>query len=161
MKDEYSALQSDAPESEEYNRISSSKFLYADVIYNAEASYSDWLKSEIQDEWATQLPEVNTYLDALTNIGRTVITKEELLTQLQQTLGTLSPAKIRSILQFLFDTSIIGFKVGAIWRFKCTFPAQGFAEASDYKVHFGLTKTLSLTEAYGEKEKQVISSDID
>lgn len=149
MKDEYAALRSEAPDSKEYARISSSNTLYADVIYNAEASYSDWLKSEIQDEWATQLPEVNTYLDALTNHGRTVITKRELLTQLQQTMGDIPPAKIRSILQFLFDTSIIGFKVGAIWRFKCTFPAQGFSEANEYKVHYGLTKALSLTEAYG------------
>lgn len=148
MKDDFRALESEAPESDEFKRIRTSDVLFADVIYNAEVSYSDYLKQEIRDEWATQLPEVNAYLDALTNIGKTVITKEELLTQLQQTMGEIQPAKIRSILQFLFETSIIGFKVGAIWRYKCNYPAQGFAESPSYKVHFGLTKTLSLTEAY-------------
>jgi hypothetical protein len=148
MRDDFIALNAEAPDSEEFKKINTAKVLFSDIIYNAEVSYSDYLKEEIRDEWATQLPDVNTYLDALTNIGKTVITKEELLTQLEQTMGELQAAKIRSILQFLFETSIIGFKVGAIWRYKCNYPAQGFTESPNYKVHFGLTKTLSLTEAY-------------
>ncbi len=146
MKDEKDGLESEDPDSEEFTKISNTDHLYADIIYTAEAAYSEWLKEEIKDEWETQLPEIKTYLDALTNIGKSVITKVELTNQLQQTFGKLEPARIRSILQFLFDTSIIGVKVGSIWRYKSVYPSQGFSESMSYKIHYGLTKVLSLTE---------------
>ncbi|MFD1774592.1 P-loop ATPase, Sll1717 family [Paenibacillus rhizophilus] len=150
MKDEKLALEAELPDSEDYKKICLTEVLYSDVIYSAEASFSDWLKDELKDEWETQKPEINIYLNTITNMGKTLITKEELKTNLEQTMGQIDPATIREIMSFLFEVSVIGFKVGGsnIWRFKSTMPSQGFNEADIYRVNFGLTKSLGLTETY-------------
>lgn len=150
MKDERAALETEMPNSDDYERINSTEVLYSDVIYSAEASFSDWLKDELKDEWGTQRPEINIYLNTITNIGKTLITKGEIKTNLEQTMGRLDNASLREIMTYLFDISVIGFKVGAstIWRFKSTMPSQAFNEAEIYRVNFGLTKSLGLTETY-------------
>lgn len=148
MKDEIEALESEAPESKEYEKIKNSTILSADMIYNAESAYSDYLKEEIKDEWSIQRPEIRIYLDAITNIGKTVIVAEDLKQQLELELGPLNQSKLKEILKFLFDISVLGLKVGAIWRYKCNYHGQGFTLDQNYKVHFGLNKALSLTESY-------------
>ena len=57
-------------------------------------------------------------------------------------------AMIDEGLRFLFDNSVIGFKVGqsAIWKFKCVYPSQGFVESDTYHVHDGLVRGLGLKE---------------
>jgi hypothetical protein len=60
-----------------------------------------------------------------------------------------TPGEMNSYLRFLFDNSIIGFRVGKSqqWRFKCFFKTQGFLESELYKVHEGLHRGLNLTES--------------
>lgn len=150
MRDEKLALEVEMPDSDEYRKIRDTEVLYSDMIYTAEASFSEWLKDELKDEWQTQKPEINIYLNTITNMGKTLISKDDLKVSLEQTMGHLDPAAMRDIMSFLFEMSVIGFKVGAsnIWRFKSTMPSQGFNEAEIYRINYGLTKSLGLTENY-------------
>ncbi len=150
MKEEKNNLESEDTESENFEYISTSSQLIADMIYNAEPAYSEWLKNELKDEWQTQKPELLNFLNIITNLGKTVISMDEFRLKYSETLGEIDQAALLSIMNFLFDNSIIGFKIGesTIWRFKCTYPAQGFTVTQSYRVHFGLTKSLNLTETY-------------
>lgn len=122
--------------------------LKADAIYEAEPSYSDYLYEEISDEWRNQDPDFLNYLSAIENLRYAVFKEEDFEAEIQKKLGTLDRSRIRLILRFLFDSSIIGFKVGdsQIWRFKCFIPNQGFIDSSQYKVHPGLIRRMGLTE---------------
>ncbi|MCW2274312.1 ATPase [Rhodoblastus acidophilus] len=117
-------------------------------IYNAEAKYSDWLIQEIRDEWQVQFPRINTLFSAIQNHGATTLTAEDLCNSLRQLERIASTRDINADLRFLFDNSIIGFRVGKSqqWKFKCFFTAQGFVESAIYKVHDGLHSGLNLTE---------------
>lgn len=154
MKDERSALEAEMSDTDEYKKIARTEVLYSDLIYSAEASFSDWLKDELKDEWETQRPEITLYLNTITNMGKTLITKDELKSGLEQTMGKLDLATMREIMTFLFEISVMGFKVGAssIWRFKSSMPSQGFNEADVYRINFGLTKALGLTETYQSEQ---------
>lgn len=117
-------------------------------IYNAEPNYSDWLKGEIIDEWRAQRPDITKYLDAIQNIGSTVITKESFVGALSSLGLKLTDPEAVEVFRFLFSNSLIGLKVGRSqqWRFKCFQPAQGFIESDEYKVHDGLIRALNLRE---------------
>lgn len=122
-----------------------------DSIYEGESSYSEYLFGELLDEWKTQVPDFEIYLGGFENIGQSVFTQEQYLTELQKKIDGLDRAKFRSILRFLFENSIIGFKVGKStqWRFKCFQPNQAFQDTSEYKVHPGLKKRLGLKDPKG------------
>ena len=118
-------------------------------IYNVEPAYSEWLVEELRDEWRAQYPLINELFSALQNIGKTNVSKED-LSQALATLGVdVGPNDLRTQLKFMFDNSIIGFRVGKSnqWRYKCFFPSQGFVESDLYKVHDGLHRGLNLTES--------------
>lgn len=122
-------------------------------MYNAEAAYSEWLVNELKDEWATQFPDVNRILEAVQNNGSTNITRDELRASLQNMGIEVPEAELTRYMRFLFDNSIIGFRVGKSqrWMFKCINPAQGFLDAEVYKIHDGLTKGLNLREPRAEQ----------
>lgn len=125
-------------------------------IYNAETSYSEWLKDEILDEWRAQRPQIRNYLSAIQNNGSTLINKSSFKTSMNNLGVQLSDADTIDILRFLFANSIIGFKVGKSqqWRFKCFQPTQGFIETDDYKVHDGLIRALNLREPRNPTQEQ-------
>lgn len=118
------------------------------AIYNAEAQYSAWLREEIIDEWVNQFPLVEGLLSAIEAVGSTTFTPKKFQRALVDSGIAAEKAELLRHLRFLFENSIIAFKVGQsqIWRFKCTSPSQGFVEASTYKVHDGLVPALSLKE---------------
>lgn len=120
-----------------------------DSIYGAEPGYSEWLKQELLDEWSVQRPAITNLFHAIQNHGSTNITQEALAGELRKIVGQVSTADVLSNLRFLFDNSVIGFKLGASkeWRFKCFYPSQGFVESNEYRVHEGLVRALNLTEA--------------
>ncbi|MBN1929696.1 MAG: hypothetical protein JW764_09175 [Chlorobiaceae bacterium] len=122
--------------------------LQAEMIYDAEPGYSEWLKQELLDEWAVQFPEIRTLFDAIQNNGSTNITSEQLIAEYAKMGTTLDRGDVLKHLRFLFDNSIIGFKLGAstIWRYKCFYPSQGFVEAGEYRIHEGLVRALNLKE---------------
>lgn len=130
--------------------------LEVEFIYQAEPKYSEWLRQEIIDEWAVQRPEIRVLLDAIQNNSSTNFTKEELLKELKKIDESYSDEKINEHLRFLFDISIIGFKIGqsTLWKYKCFYPTQGFIDSEEYKVHEGLTRVLNLKE-FRDKSEQI------
>lgn len=122
--------------------------LEAESIYAAEPGYSEWLKKEIIDEWAVQKPIIVQLLNSLQNNGSTNFTKEALEKELMALDVILKPGEVIDHLRFLFDNSIIGFKIGSSkeWRFKCFYPTQGFVDSIEYRVHEGLVRVLNLRE---------------
>ncbi|WP_323029109.1 P-loop ATPase, Sll1717 family [Castellaniella defragrans] len=129
--------------------------LTCEAIYGAEPGYSEWLKQEITDEWKVQKPIIVQLLHAIQNNGSTNFTQAAISSELKKLIGQVSVSDVLNHLRFLFDNSIIGFKLGASkeWRFKCFYPSQGFLESNEYRVHEGLVRALNLTEAR-EREEQ-------
>ncbi|EHM7710083.1 hypothetical protein QD126_000113 [Salmonella enterica] len=122
--------------------------LEVEYIYQAEPSYSEWLKQEINDEWAVQRPEIKILMSAIQNHSSTIFTKNELVAELQKIDATYNTELINEQIRFMFDISLIGFKVGqsTIWRYKCFYPSQGFIDSDEYKIHDGLIRVLNLKE---------------
>lgn len=122
--------------------------LECESIYAAEPGYSDWLKQELLDEWKVQRSSIAHLLDAIQNNGSTNFTSEDLRQQLEKQGHATSPVEMLTHLRFLFENSIIGFKIGAStqWRYKCFAPSQGFIESDEYKIHEGLVRALNLRE---------------
>jgi len=133
-----------------------SKKLEVEYIYQAEPSYSEWLKQEIFDEWAVQRPEIKSLLAAIQNHSSTIFTKEELVSELKKIDENYNVDSISEQIRFLFDISFIGFKVGqsTIWRYKCFYPSQGFIDSDEYKIHDGLIRVLNLKEPRDKAESQ-------
>jgi len=123
--------------------------LLVSSIYEAEYQYSEWLLEEIKEEWSVQSPEISQLFDAIQNNGLTVIEKSEYKGQLEK-LGFefISPAQFNEKLKFLYNNSIIGFKIGGqnYWRYKCFYNSQGFSDEPEYHIHDGLIKALNLAE---------------
>jgi len=122
--------------------------LEAESIYTAEPGYSDWLKQEILDEWSVQKPLIIQLFNALQNISSTNFTKEDLTRELKNLNVDLEAGDALNHIRFLFDNSIVGFKLGESkgWRFKCFYPTQGFVDSNEYRVHEGLVRALNLRE---------------
>ncbi|WP_347069191.1 hypothetical protein [Flavobacterium sp. WV_118_3] len=117
-------------------------------IYNAEPGYSEWLRQEILDEWSVQNPIIADLLNSLRNNASTNFTTTEFEVELKKLRPATNSSEIFEYLKFLFDNSIIGFKLGSSteWRFKCFYPSQGFLASSEYRVHEGLVRALNLKE---------------
>lgn len=124
--------------------------LSADAIYSAEAALGDYLYDELIDEWKTQHPNIEQYLNAFSNLGKAVFAPRELREQLEKQGLSFDNAQYQDTLRFLYENSIIGFQVGAqtIWRFKCTHPGQSYSDSPEFRVHNGLIKRLNLREPY-------------
>jgi hypothetical protein len=118
-------------------------------IYNSEPAHSEWLLEELRDEWRAQYPRINDLFSAIQNHGRTNFTGDDLAHALKGVGVDASPGERIGYLRFLYDNSIIGFRVGKSqqWRFKCFLKTQGFLESELYKVHDGLHRGLNLTES--------------
>ncbi len=122
--------------------------LECDSVYDAEPGYSEWLKNELLDEWRVQKPIIDKLFQAIQNNGSTNITKEKFLESIRLLEPSTDEASAVGHLKFLFDNSIIGFKLGdsTQWKFKCFSPSQGFVESEEYRVHDGLVRVLNLRE---------------
>lgn len=120
----------------------------ADLIYEAEPSYSEWLKQEIVDEWAVQYPRIKNLLDVIQNLGSTNLSSDAFEAQLQAELPSLGNSECYESIRFLFENSILGFKTGnsSIWKYKCVYPSQGFVRMEEYRIHDGLVRCLNLKE---------------
>lgn len=129
--------------------------LECDAIYNAEPQYSTWLRNELLDEWSTQFPAIKSLFEALTDIATTVFSAADLKASLRKVGVDASDIDVASYLRFMFENSIIGFKVGKSqqWRFKCFYQSQGFLDSDAYKVHDGLIRSLNLKEPRSSQEQ--------
>ena len=117
-------------------------------VYNVEAKYSEWLVDELKDEWRAQFPAINQLFEAIQSVGATNFGAEDLKAALTKIGAPCSDSELKSHLKFLYENSIIGFRVGKSnqWKFKCFFSSQGFIDSEVYKVHDGIHKGLNLTE---------------
>lgn len=123
--------------------------LPVDAIYQAEPQYSEWLLEEVKEEWSVQVPIIKQLFDAIQNNGSTVITKEDFRTQLTKVgLNFTTVTELNEQLKFLYNNSIIGFKIGEqnYWRYKCFYNSQGFSDEQEYHIHDGFYKSLNLSE---------------
>lgn len=122
--------------------------LECDSVYDAEPGYSEWLKLEVLEEWKVQRPSIVSLFNALQNHGSTNFSIDSLSNELKKLGIEESTADTLESLRFLFENSVIGFRLGSSneWRFKCFYPSQGFVEADEYRVHHGLVRALNLTE---------------
>lgn len=122
--------------------------LEAESIYSAEPGYSEWLKQEILDEWSVQKPIIMQLLNAIQNNASTNFSSADLARELENLNIEASKNEVLALIRFLFDNSIVGFKLGDSkeWRFKCFYPAQGFLDSDEYRVHEGLVRALNLRE---------------
>ncbi|HTB52288.1 MAG TPA: hypothetical protein VK718_05885 [Ferruginibacter sp.] len=120
----------------------------SESIYSAEPGYSEWLKQEILDEWSVQNPAIVDLLNSIQNNSSTNFSFEELEGELKKVKPNITSTEVLDNLRFLFDNSIIGFKIGESkeWRFKCFYPSQGFISSSEYRIHEGLVRALNLKE---------------
>ncbi|NBB25017.1 ATPase [Porphyrobacter sp. SLTP] len=123
--------------------------LECQAIYNVEPAYSEWLVEELKDEWRTQFPMINSLLATIQSMGKTNFDRVDFERALKANGASCTSNDVTSYLRFLFDNSIIGFRVGKSnqWRYKCFFSSQGFVESELYKVHDGLHRGLNLTES--------------
>lgn len=123
--------------------------LECQAIYNVEAKYSEWLVDELKDEWRAQFPAINKLFEAIQNSGRTTFSMDALKVSLEQVGLKCTESQVQSHLRFLYENSIVGFRVGKSnqWRFRCFFNSQGFIDSAVYKVHDGLHRGLNLTES--------------
>lgn len=123
--------------------------LECESIYDAEPGYSEWLKQEVLEEWKVQRPSIVSLFNAIQNHGSTNFSLASLSNELKKLSIEEAPAEILEHLRFLFENSVIGFRLGSSneWRFKCFYPSQGFVEANEYRLHHGLVRALNLTEA--------------
>jgi hypothetical protein len=131
------------------DEVRSFEKLECDSVYEAEPGYSEWLRLEVLEEWKVQRPSIVNLLNALQNHGSTNFSLADLSTELKKLSVHEAPAQTLDNLRFLFENSVIGFRLGSSneWRFKCFYPSQGFVEADEYRVHHGLVRALNLTEA--------------
>ena len=123
--------------------------LLVDSIYEAEPQYSEWLLEEVKEEWSVQVPAIKQHFDAIQNNGSTILPKADFVAQLARLgINFTNSAQISELLKFLYNNSVIGFKIGEqnYWRYKCTFNSQGFSDENIYHVHDGLIKALNLSE---------------
>ncbi|KRD12495.1 ATPase [Flavobacterium sp. Root901] len=125
-----------------------SEVIDSECIYEAEPGYSDYLKKEIIDEWGVQNPMITDLLNSLQNNSSTNFTQDDLYNELKKLKPELTETEMIEHLRFLFENSIIGFKLGQSteWKFKCFYPAQGFISSPEYRVHEGLVRGLNLKE---------------
>lgn len=137
--------------------------LNADAIYAAEPAFSEYLVNEIKDEWRTQLPDIDTYLMTFENIATTVFTADTFESEIRKKKPDLDRSAVRAIMRFLFDNSIIGIGVAAgatkQWRYKCVHTTQRYADADQFRVHFGLKRHLGLKDATGAAATEATASD--
>ena len=125
------------------------ELLAASSVYEAEPGYSEWLEQEVLDEWGVQRPDIRDLFKALRNNSSTNFSKDDLVRELDSLGLDSDSVSVDSHLRFLFDNSIIGFKLGQSteWKFKCFYPSQGFVASDEYRVHEGLVRALNLTES--------------
>ncbi|KRC20173.1 P-loop ATPase, Sll1717 family [Acidovorax sp. Root219] len=131
------------------DEVTSYPLLECEAIYRAEPAYSEWLKEELLDEWKVQRPIIEKLFQALQHNGSTNFVREDLERELKKIDQSIEPSSLSEHLKFLFENSVIGFRLGTNqeWKFKCFYPTQGFVESEEYKVHDGLVRGLNLTES--------------
>jgi hypothetical protein len=123
-------------------------------IHNAREEYSQWLRSELDDELPRNAPNYENYLELLRHIGKLGFSRDEFIVACEERKD-LVPENLRptEILRLLFDFSIIGYyrpggrgQGGAefVWNYRANNAPLFNEHAPTFRTHPGLQETLGL-----------------
>lgn len=120
-----------------------------DQLRVAEATYSNWKVEDLKQEYSKAAPDLEPLLESLRQQRHRYDTFEDLEAVItEKAPGVVERIGGRSALELLFDTSVIGIRLGGAGqtRFKSVNPTLALPASGVLYVHQGLSRGLSLRE---------------
>jgi hypothetical protein len=121
-------------------------------VVNAREMYSNYLKSELDDEIMAHWPQWEEALQACSAISTMTFQREEFDTHYEQRRSEGNKLSAEEALENLYRFSVIGYERrsgygGSSWAFQYTNPEAGWDNrAARFKVHLGLKEFAKLRE---------------
>lgn len=119
------------------------------IVKRVDKAFSNYLKSEIEDEMQAILPEISTIFQVISQLGKQQFRVEDFKKAYNIYLesGTIHESNINTVLQYLFDFSVIGnqprnTKIPPVFRYKNREARLNLSEP--LAVHRGLYKSLQI-----------------
>ncbi len=119
------------------------------IVKRVDKAFSNYLKSEIEDEMQAILPEISTIFQVISQLGKQQFRVDEfkIVYNTYLTSGTIQESNINFVLQNLFDFSVIGnqprnTKIQPVFRYKNREARLNLSEP--LAVHRGLFKSLQI-----------------
>jgi hypothetical protein len=121
-------------------------------VVNAREQYSNYLKSELDDEIMAHWPQWEEALQACSGISTMTFERGEFEKQYEQRRSSANKLGCDEALEHLYRFSVIGYERrsgygGSSWAFQYTNPEAGWDNrATRFKVHLGLKEFAKLRE---------------
>ncbi len=121
-------------------------------VVNAREQYSNYLKSELDDEIMAHWPQWEEALQACSGISTMTFEREEFEKEYEQRRTEANKLSSDEALEVLYRFSVIGYERrsgygGSSWAFQYTNPEAGWDNrAARFKVHLGLKEFAKLRE---------------
>lgn len=121
-------------------------------VVNAREQYSNYLKSELDDEIMAHWPQWEEALQACSGISTMTFQRDEFEKQYEQRRTEGNKLNSDEALEVLYRFSVIGYERrsgygGSSWAFQYTNPEAGWdSRAARFKVHLGLKEFAKLRE---------------
>ncbi len=121
-------------------------------VTNARATYSSYLKSELDDEILAHWPSWEEALQACSALSTITFHRKDFVHEYEQRKSASNSVSPEQALQLLYSYSVIGYERrsgygGQSWVFKYTNPEAGWDNAATvFKVHLGLKEYAKLRE---------------
>lgn len=119
-------------------------------LRTAELTFSSWKVDDLKQEYSKALPDLEPLLEAL----RQQVHRYDTFDEIVEVLTAKQPHVVerlgtRGALELLFDTSVIGIRLGGAGqtRFKSTDPNLALPTSGTVYIHQGLVKGLNVREA--------------
>jgi hypothetical protein len=119
-------------------------------VVNAREPYSNYLKSELDDEVMAHWPQWEEALQACSAISTLTFQRGEFEKEYEQRRSSGNPVSVDEALELLYRFSVIGYERrsgygGSSWSFHYTSPEVGWdSRAGRFKVHLGLKEFAKL-----------------
>ena len=97
-------------------------------------------------------------MQVLTNIKYTTFSPKVFELEFNKVFKVgVRPEHVRRVLLFLFQVSIVGYKLGESGKrcFRCFYASRRFEDTDEYLIHFGLIKQLGVTEGRAPEPKEI------
>lgn len=120
-----------------------------DTIRDAEETYSSWKVDDLKQEYRRVFPGFDQLLEALRQTQHRYDSLDEFSELLERQVPDLvAQYGIRSLMQILFDASVIGVRLGGagVARFRCEDPNLLLPSAGTVYIHQSLYKGLNIRE---------------
>jgi hypothetical protein len=119
-------------------------------VVNAREQYSNYLKSELDDEIMAHWPQWEEALQACSGISTLTFQRDEFEKEYEQRRSSANPVTTDEALELMYRFSVIGYERrsgygGSSWAFQYTNPEAGWDNrATRFKVHLGLKEFAKL-----------------